>query len=83
MKKTIFQVLIFFFSTLNLASCGVYSSKFNSTPAVGLYNKSLSKVDALIDAGILDQVVQNEEASKNKLKISDQDIVFLQQVQTR
>jgi hypothetical protein len=76
MMKKIVPFSIFLFSALNLASCGVYSSKFNSAPAAGVYNKSLDEVDALIDAGILDDIWLNQKTGKDRLKVNDRDIVF-------
>jgi hypothetical protein len=57
-----------------LSACGVYSSKFTSTPADGIFNLPMDEVDRLISANLLDEAIAEAKLIKKPVKIKQKNI---------
>lgn len=72
-KDKINFVLLLILS-LTLSSCSGYSRKFKSKPAEGIFNMPMHKVDDLIIAEMIEEVIENQDIIEKYNKVKDKNI---------
>lgn len=66
MTRTINLILLIF----ALSGCGVYSNKFLSKPAKGLYDTSIDDIDELITSDLIDDMIDSKNGISRYYKLN-------------
>lgn len=74
MVQSLSRKLFIFIVLSLLSSCGVYSSKFTSVPADGIFNLPMDEIDSLISANLLDEAIAAAKSIKKPVKIKQKNI---------
>ena len=78
MAKFFFRILSSLICIFALGGCSVYSKKFASAPAEGLFDTSLHAMDELLVSQLLDKKIADECKSSSKSASDiEQNIVIL------